>query len=389
MPDPRNHPRCGVCASKLVRNGKTSAGRTRWRCKTCGASQTQARPDTTRKAELAAFLHWLLGPAGVAHLDTPRTTFHRRTQWCWNIPVAPPAATGQIHRQLILDGTYFQGWCVLVAYTGPGGYVLDWQWCDRESTASWTALIERIPAPDIAVIDGNRPCLTVIKKHWPDTKIQRCWFHLRHGIHRHLTRRPVLPANKELLALTKALMRVTTMDEAAAWTGQFTAWEAKWGTFLKQRTQANAPGAVRPSTASTGATWWYTHLRSRRAHGLLAGVLKAGHMFTWIEHSATSAPVASTTNALEGGINAGIKNLLRAHRGLSDKHAVRAVDWFLWHHTDHHPDPWGLAEPKHWERAKQQREPVAQERLGPAGYDSGFSWEDGNGIQKGWGGRRR
>ncbi|MGX1857920.1 IS1/IS1595 family N-terminal zinc-binding domain-containing protein, partial [Dietzia sp. NPDC055340] len=57
----RNSPPCGVCASKQVRNGKTSSGRTRWRCRNCGASTTQSRPDISRKAELDQFLTWLLG----------------------------------------------------------------------------------------------------------------------------------------------------------------------------------------------------------------------------------------------------------------------------------------------------------------------------------------
>ncbi|MGB3886413.1 transposase-like zinc-binding domain-containing protein, partial [Gordonia sp. (in: high G+C Gram-positive bacteria)] len=40
MSGSRNSPVCGVCANKLVKNGTTSAGRTRWRCKHCGASST-------------------------------------------------------------------------------------------------------------------------------------------------------------------------------------------------------------------------------------------------------------------------------------------------------------------------------------------------------------
>ncbi|WP_416375677.1 transposase-like zinc-binding domain-containing protein, partial [Neomicrococcus lactis] len=36
MPVASHRPRCGVCDCVLVKNGKTSAGRTRWRCKSCG-----------------------------------------------------------------------------------------------------------------------------------------------------------------------------------------------------------------------------------------------------------------------------------------------------------------------------------------------------------------
>ncbi|MCU4297616.1 hypothetical protein D3I60_11080 [Brevibacterium permense] len=55
----------------------------------------------------------------------------------------------------MLDGTYFNGWCVLITHTET--HVIDWQWCDRENTASWTALLTRIPAPTVAIIDGTPP----------------------------------------------------------------------------------------------------------------------------------------------------------------------------------------------------------------------------------------
>ncbi|WP_456152229.1 IS1/IS1595 family N-terminal zinc-binding domain-containing protein, partial [Glutamicibacter ardleyensis] len=42
-----NQPLCDVCGNKQVKNGKTSAGRTLWRCKNCGASSTISCPDIT------------------------------------------------------------------------------------------------------------------------------------------------------------------------------------------------------------------------------------------------------------------------------------------------------------------------------------------------------
>ena len=49
---------CPLCGAKMKRNGKTSAGRTRWRCTSCGASTTR-RIDSAAKL-LGAFLGWLL-----------------------------------------------------------------------------------------------------------------------------------------------------------------------------------------------------------------------------------------------------------------------------------------------------------------------------------------
>ncbi|MCX8456018.1 IS256 family transposase, partial [Paenarthrobacter ureafaciens] len=52
---------CQICGEELVKNGRTSAGRQRWRCKSCGSSSIRNRPDVTRRAQLDAFLGWLLG----------------------------------------------------------------------------------------------------------------------------------------------------------------------------------------------------------------------------------------------------------------------------------------------------------------------------------------
>jgi len=113
VPGSRNSPRCGVCGSKLVKNGVTSAGRTRWRCKTCGSSTTQQRPDISRRGDLGAFTGWLLGKHSQAEYGggTGRS-LRSRIAWCWDITVPQPHPTGEVHRQIILDGTYFADWWV-------------------------------------------------------------------------------------------------------------------------------------------------------------------------------------------------------------------------------------------------------------------------------------
>ena len=113
-----NQPVCGVCATKLVKNGKTSAGRTRWRCKACGSSETVSRPDVGRRADLHAFLAWLLGRASQSDFGITDRGFRKKTAWCWAIEIPQPERTGEVHRQVIVDGTYFNGWCVLIAHKG-------------------------------------------------------------------------------------------------------------------------------------------------------------------------------------------------------------------------------------------------------------------------------
>lgn len=122
----------------------------------------------------------------------------------------------------MLDGTYFNGICALTAYNGQ--HIIAWQFCDREKYASWTLLFQQLPAPDLVVIDGHGALEPVIKSLWPETKIQRCHFHIRQNIHKHLTRNPRTIAGQQLLALVKALKKITDPQQAAKWEEQFFAW---------------------------------------------------------------------------------------------------------------------------------------------------------------------
>jgi hypothetical protein len=150
---PGNRPRCRVCEQSLVKSGKTSAGRTRWRCRSCGSSTVQDRPDISRRAELEWFHAWLLkGERPPASAGSDRT-LRRRLSWCWRIEVPPPQPTGELHDVVMLDGTYFQDWCLLIATDGH--HVLDWQWCDREKKVAWAQILQRWPAPRLVVMDGG------------------------------------------------------------------------------------------------------------------------------------------------------------------------------------------------------------------------------------------
>ncbi len=330
MPGSGNSPRCDVCDSKLVKNGITSAGRTRWRCKACGSSATQQRLDISRRADLAAFTGWLLGKLSQAEFGggTGRT-LRSQIAWCWDIPVAQPRGTGEVHRQVILDGTYFAHWCVLIAHNGR--HVIGWQWCNQENKAAWGQLIRQFPAPDVVVTDGGTGLRSALDIYWPRTKIQRCYFHIFAAVRRHTTLHPRLQAGKEILNLTRQLMAVADLDAAAEWMGAYVSWETRWKALLSERTYASST-TQRPSWARPSQRWWYTHIRLRRAQGLYRQLIGDRALFTWLddaylEHG--NRTVERTTSRLEGGPNNAIKHLLRHHRGLSNTHATRAVDWLL------------------------------------------------------------
>ena len=95
--------RCPSCGSKMKRNGKTSAGRQRWRCPSCGASSTIRRDGDA--AALREFLGWLMSKETQLEMPGRGRSFRRRTARFWEVwPM--PVADGEWHRVLYVDGIW-------------------------------------------------------------------------------------------------------------------------------------------------------------------------------------------------------------------------------------------------------------------------------------------
>jgi len=365
-----------LCGARLKRNGTTSAGTTRWRCPKCGSSSTRKRPDVTLGADLDRFLAWLMGRATQRDLvgGTGRA-FRNRHAWCWNI--APTIkVTGEIYDEIQLDGTYLSdGWCLLVAIDGTTGEVSAWQWCDTEKTAAWTALLERIPPPQVAVIDGGSGLASALRACWPDTRVQRCLVHVQRGVRNYLTTRPRTDAGRALRVLSLALTRIHTVEEAARWQVRLHAWHQAYGSLINARTYLKQVD-IRPAWARPHATWWFTHERLRKAYRLLARLTREGVLFTYLEPDLEDLRISSTTNRIEGGTNHPIKDLLRRHRGMTSEHQRRAVEWWCYLNS---PDPRAardLIKAEHYTPvpARQQQ---SEEPDGPAAYDTVTTAEEG------------
>ena len=135
-----NRPVCGVCGQKLVKNGRTSSRRTRWRCLACGASAVKSRPDISARAQAGLFIKWLLEGYSVSQLGVAKTSFATKTAWCWQIGVPKPQVTGEIYDQILLDGIYLPfNWCLITATNGEK--IIAWQWCQRENSAAYQASV--------------------------------------------------------------------------------------------------------------------------------------------------------------------------------------------------------------------------------------------------------
>lgn len=368
----------------MKKNGKNTSGTQRWYCPDCRHSSTSHDRRQQHQRQFREFLAYLADTAPRRTQAGSVSTWDRSHAWCWK--TAPIwQTTGEVHDQVFLDATYIpHGWCVLIALSDTG--VISYQLCDRETKASYTALLSRIPAPIVAVTDGHKGALAAIRECWPTTRVQRCLVHIQRNIRRVTTTRPKTDQHKALRKLGADLTRAATPEQAIAWIGAVAAFHELYDPWLNERTYRSQvdPSSV-PAFARGNRYWWYTHHETRRMIGALDRCIKDDVLFTYLARDLnTTTSLASTTNKLEGAINSPLKAFLRAHRGWSEEHMLTAIDYWLYARSIN-PQPLETFIDNTTIRPPQ---PTREEPSGPVEIDTAINthtpWEDNLYIRKGW-----
>ena len=315
---------CSTCHTKLQKWSKTAAGTQRWRCPVCTKTQTRKRPDLSKALLLERFVTWLLGKQSQADLPISDRTWRAQTAWCWDV-IPKAELTGEIYPVILLDGIGVGSLVCLIARTPKA--VTDWHWAGWESSNTWGKLMERLPAPAVVVCDGQKGILLAIARCWPKTRIQRCIFHVWQNIRVKLTLHPQTEAGQELLQLTRDLWQVKASEQATHWQERLETWHKRYENFVRERTYIQDP---KPNQRR----WWYTHGRLRSAYYQLNKLLQDNQLFTYLDTTLTPEPIPRTTNYVEGGINSQLRTKLKLHRGMSEDHQRRLVEWYLYSRSE-------------------------------------------------------
>ena len=155
------------------------------------------------------------------------------------------------------------------------------------------------------VCDGR----TGLLKAFSDIPIQMCHFHQVQIVTRYITRRPKLPAGKELRTLT-LLLKETDEASFSFWLKE---WHEKWKDFLGEKTYD--PGKKR---------YHYVHRRLRSAYRSLKTHLP--YLFTFERYATLNMP--NTTNSLDGTFSH-VKEKIRVHRGLKNHRRNKLINQLL------------------------------------------------------------
>lgn len=346
---------------------------------------------------MTAFISWTTGTRSLNAIATSqrtsRWTLHRRFQWCWWITPPSPVDRYRIYDQIFMDATFLASGCLLIASTTT--HVINWCWSHKENSAAYRELIADITAPLMVVIDGGQGASSAIAALWPTTVIQRCLVHAQRVVRRHTTSRPRTDAGKAIYRLALALTRIQTLEQAATWAVNLQEFGTIYRDWLNQKT-----------TVQDALTRQYqqvfTHQRVRAAYHSLLSLYRRKLLFNYLQPPAEALDpdgFSSTTNVLEGGFNAPIKELAHRHRGLSKPHQRTAVGWWLYLKTQAPDDPVQIARSQSWGQDAlstaltlvnhENTHSKSTEIGAPAGYDTAidFGYQHSMGIQQGWVGR--
>ena len=208
---------------------------------------------------------------------------------------------------------------------------------------------------------------------WPDTRIQRCLFHVQANILELTGRRPRLEAGRQLRRVALSLPRVGDAGGAAEWLVSYNRWEQDFASFLDEKSEY-ADGSVNDM-----------HQRLVKARRMIRRRIREGQLFTFLDEGLASVgPVPPTNNLIESW-NARLRDMLRRHRGLRLVRRLKAICWWCHQHTAHpETDAWLAANAMPDERLERlyrqawERSPQGQyETFGiPARYGTGIDWNE-------------
>lgn len=315
---------CPQCMVKMYKNGKTSSGTQRWRCPQCGGSSVIKYNKDEHDFKL--FYEWILSKQTQEKMTASSArSFRRRIDKFWKIwPM--PLLVDEVHRVIYIDGIYLERNLVFLIARSEE-HVLSWFVAKQESSWAYAQLLSRIAPPLMVVSDGGSGFKKAVKKLWPQTKIQRCTYHVHKQIVRYVSQKPNLLAGQELLQLSYDLIKIKNQYQAEIWLEHYFDWCDMWGDFLEE-------------VSVIDGRKQYTHERLRKARRSLSILVNEGTLFTFLnEELCKEGPLPSKNNRIEGGTNSQIRVILREHRGLSKIKRIKACGWYCLNNTEYKLTP--------------------------------------------------
>lgn len=244
-------------------------------------------------------------------VDTLQTTFYALLA---KAPTVRITKRDRIH--LRVDATYFEKFCVLCYQDHDDGHTQLIRFSDGEHYTEIREDLDNLIKLGLRIesvtTDGHKSILKAVRKSLPDALLQRCLVHIQRMCLIWLTRYPQHQAGVELRKHVLLLLKIRTDNDRIHWTRTFTDWHERHKDYLNEK-------AFSPDTGR----YWYRHKMLRRSYLSIKRALP--NMFHYLANPA----IPSTTNGIEGFFGH-LKNHLDIHRGLTLRHRIDFIKWYVY-----------------------------------------------------------
>ena len=295
----------------------------RFKCNNCGIFFTRSDPDQRLHNRFIWFRKWILErqtfktlsrDSGLS-IDTLQRIFY---SFLDRSPKVKIVKRENVH--LRLDATYFEQFCMLCYQDHEDGYTQLIRFSDGEHFSEIKEDLDNLIKLGVHIesitTDGHKSILKAIKKSLPDIVVQRCLVHIQRMCLLWLTRFPKHIAGIELRSLVLLLLRIKTDNDRIHWTRELAQWHRRHKAYLQEKTINEKTGR-----------YWYKHKLLRRSYLTINRALP--NMFHYLENPS----IPNTTNGIEGFFSH-LKNHLDLHRGLTIKHRIDFIKWYVYLSND-------------------------------------------------------
>lgn len=277
-------------------------------------------PAQRRKNQFAWFERWVLRKDTYAVLVKESGYSQSTLQRIFRHYLShPPTFVIQqkLRLYLVIDGTYFsEGLCLVLYYDTKLRYSLLYRFTTGEYYREIKEDLENLRklGVDIAAVtcDGKRATIKAVESVYPEATLQRCLVHVQRMVRLWLTRKPKLPAAKELRYLIGLLHHIQGVVEQHMWIIAFEQWYRRHQTLIDEKVRHEPTGR-----------WWYKHRPLRRSAVMVKKALSD------LFHFIGDRDIPKTTNGLDAYFGH-LKLNLGVHRGLSKKRREAFILWYLY-----------------------------------------------------------
>lgn len=232
------------------------------------------------------------------------------------LPLAPKERLDYSQfKYLLYDGTYFhKDGCLINLLNATDQKIISYIYTQKEgfyNVLDWFyRLKEQGLNPTYITMDGEKSVIRAIKAVWPQTKIQRCLYHIQREGMRWLRTHPKTKAGKELRCLLSSLCAVKSLQGRDLFIKSFKSWFKKHKSFISSL----------PTTVVA-----FKDLK--KTISLINNAIP--DMFYYL----IDKKVHSTTNLLES-FHSRLKADYRRHRGLTRTHRIQYLSWYCYLNND-------------------------------------------------------